>query len=92
MLGADLFAPAAADARGGLAVAAPGGDAVIHAAVPVVERLVGVHGGEDVRNQDVLRAVILLDAVAAGRAGNQVQAVKNIADLPDGPLFVLIQR
>ena len=92
MLRADLFAFAAADAGGGFAVSAPGGDTVIHAAVPVVERFMGVHGGEDIRNQNVLGTMILLDAVPAGSAGNQIQTVENIADLPDRLLFAFIQR
>ena len=78
MLRTDLLAFTAADAGRGLSVSAPGGDDVIHAAVPVMERFMGVHGGEDVRNQNVLGAMILLDAVPAGGAGDQVQAVENM--------------
>ena len=43
MLRADLLALAAAYARAGFAMSIPRDDAVVHAAVPVMEGLVGVH-------------------------------------------------
>jgi len=67
-------------------MAAAGNNAIIHSAVPVMERLTGIHCGKDVRDENVFGTVIFLNAVPAGGTGDQVQSVKNVADLPDGLL------
>ena len=91
MLRAHLFALAAADALGRLSMAAAGGDAVVHAGIPVVERLLGVHRGKDVGDQDVLGACAFLDAIAAAGAGNQAQTVEDAAHLAHGLHFLIVQ-
>jgi len=73
-------------------MAAAGNNAIIHSAVPVMERLTGIHCGKDVRDENVFGTVIFLNAVPAGGTGDQVQTVKNVADLPDSLLFVFIER
>ena len=64
MLGADLFALSAADAGGSLAMAAVGDDAIVHARIPIVEHLMGVHCGKNVRDENVLGAMVFIDTVA----------------------------
>ena len=74
----------------GRAAARAGVDAVIIVGVPVVQDLLAVHRGEQIRNGDLLRTAVR--AVAAGRAGDEIHAVEDLLHLMDGIHLVLVQR
>ncbi len=92
VLWADFFALTSADALGSLAVTAARGEAVVHSGIPAVEGLLGVHRGENIRDEDILRTVILIHTVAAAGAGDQVQAMEDVAHLAHRVHFRLVQR
>ena len=51
--------------------------AVIDPLVPVVEHFLRVQAGENIGDQDSLRAVIFLNAIMAGGTGDKVQSAEN---------------
>ena len=89
MLGTDLLAPAALDAVGGLAPLG-GIDAVVIVGIPVVVGLLGVHGCEQIGDGDVPGTAV--DAVAAGRAGDEAHALEDGLHLLHRRQLRLIQR
>ena len=73
MLRTDSFAFGAADAFRGLTVAASGQTVfIVIFGVPTVKSFPRVQGRKHIRYQDCFWTLIFLNAIAAGRTGNQI--------------------
>lgn len=77
--GAGLFTLAALEAVGGPAARCRVNHIVIIVRVPVVVELLGVHGGEEIRDGDVFGAAV--SAVPAGGAWDQLLAAEDLLHL-----------
>ncbi len=86
VLRTDAFTAAATDTVRGFAVSGCEDGVVVEALISVEEAL-PIHAGEEVGDQDILRAMVFFYAVVAGGAGDEFLLVEDFCHFTDGCLF-----